>query len=145
MRKIRRIIKWLTLLTILAYHAEPAKASARLALFLQAMESMRSTLIPAFLAELAQAYVPPVQSARVNRSYVNNNKKRLQTAVSFFAQWCFLLKTGRRFQRMLRLRLFFTADTLSLTPAVRSDCFVQFLKTLLLLLVLHPHQIVHLL
>ena len=82
MRKIRRIIKWLTLLTILAYLVEPVKVSARLALFLQVMESMRSTLIAVFLAEPVQAYVPPVQSARAN-CYSVNNKKRLHQAVSF--------------------------------------------------------------
>ena len=69
MRKIRRIIKWLMLFVILVYLVEPARASVPLALSLQAMESMRSTLIAVFLAEPAQAYVPPVQSARANCYY----------------------------------------------------------------------------
>lgn len=51
---------------ILAYLVELAKASALLALSLLATESMRSTLIAVFLAEPAQAYVLPVQSARAN-------------------------------------------------------------------------------
>lgn len=83
MRKIRRIIKWLTLLVIHVYLVEPVRASARLALSQQAMESMRSTLIAVFLAEPAQAYVLLEQSARANCYFVNN-KKRLHQAVSFF-------------------------------------------------------------
>ncbi len=51
---------------ILAYLVEPVRASAPLALSLQAMESMRSTLIHVYLAVPAQAYVLPVQSARAN-------------------------------------------------------------------------------
>ena len=89
MRKIRRIIKWLTLLVILVYLVEPARASVPLALSLQAMESMRSTLIAVFLAEPAQAYVPPVQSARANCYYLNN-KKRLRHAVSFLCYYSIL-------------------------------------------------------
>ena len=80
MRKIRRIIKWLTLLVILVYLVEPARASVPLALSLQAMESMRSTLIAVFLAEPAQAYVPPVQSARAN-CYPVDDMKPLQADI----------------------------------------------------------------
>ena len=52
-----------------------------------------------------------------------------------------LLQTRRYLQHALCL--FFTPETLLLTLAVASDRFVQLPEALLLLLILHPHQIVH--